>query len=148
MTSPENCIFCMTPPEVVDRIIYEDDLVRSFLSSPRLTKGHALVIPKRHVEPPETLTLDEAQAIREEAERLRQAMLDSFAEGVDFFEKTRPHVPEGHNGTKMNHLHIHVLPSNPNSEMYERGIIWTRDHFSQLTIEETDEMIPILQGAY
>lgn len=145
MTATETCIFCNIPPEIDARIIYEDDLIRSFLSDPQLTRGHTLVVPIRHIEPPEPLKFEEAQAITTETERLRINMLNNLGRGVDIFQKSRPDIPEGHNGTKINHLHYHVLPSNPGDEMYDRGLMWTPDHFLPLNPDEMAELVPVLQ---
>jgi diadenosine tetraphosphate (Ap4A) HIT family hydrolase len=117
----------------------------SFLPNMRLTPGHTLVIPKRHIEPPGMLTAEEARAIMQEIERLRSRMLEKLGSGVDIWQKSRPDLPQGHNGTKVDHIHFHVLPSRPGTELYEKGIIWTFDHFSPTTEEEADEVIPLLR---
>jgi diadenosine tetraphosphate (Ap4A) HIT family hydrolase len=146
MTSPEQaCPFCQRL--FSKTIIHENDLTVSFLPNLRLVRGHALVIPKRHVEPPELLTPEESVAIMQEIERLRLLMLEHFGPGVDVWQKSRPQLPQGHNGTKVDHIHFHVLPSDPDSEIYEKGIIWTFDHFSPTTEQEAGEVIPYLQDA-
>jgi diadenosine tetraphosphate (Ap4A) HIT family hydrolase len=111
----------------------------------QLVRGHALVIPKRHVEPPETLTHEESSALLQEAERLRVCLLKHFGKGVDIWQKSRPYLPEGHNGTKVDHLHFHIIPSEPGNEIYDKGIIWTFDHFTPVTSEDIEEVIPLLR---
>ena len=75
--------------------------------------------------------------MEEEVERLRGAMLKMGYKGVDVFQKTRPEVAEGHNRTKMHHLHAHVVPSNPGDEIYERGLVWgSSNSFSVPSSEE------------
>lgn len=143
------CDFCL-PESFQDRIIYEGPLAISFLSDPKLVRGHALVVPRRHVVPDIDIVRDpEAVAIQEEIERLRSTMLGSSAIralGVDVFQKTRSQVPQGHNGTKMNHLHQHVLPSRPGDELYDRGIIWgDPSNWQPLGTEERDEMVKALR---
>jgi histidine triad (HIT) family protein len=142
MSTEADCPFCRPLPQ--SALVYENDLVVSFLPSMRLALGHALVVPKRHVEPPSTLTADEARAIMQEVERLRSRMLEHLGNGVDVWQKCRPDLPQGHNGTKVDHLHFHVVPSKPGAELYDRGIIWTFDHFSPTTEEEASEVIPLL----
>lgn len=140
----ETCTFC-SAQTLEWRTVHHDKLVRSFLSDPKLTRGHALVIPNRHVEPPDQLTNPESAAVIREAERLRAVMLGSFAVGVDVWQKTRQLISEGHNGTKMNHEHFHVLPSSPGDELYETGIVWSRpDNFSALTVPDAQEILEVL----
>lgn len=46
----ENCIFCkIINQEIPSYKIYEDDKVYAFLDISQATKGHTLVVPKRHV---------------------------------------------------------------------------------------------------
>ena len=145
MSRPEDCPFC-DPGEIGWRLIHEDEKVLSFLSNPRIVRGNALVVPRRHIEPPEPMTDQEMIAVFSETERLRSVMLGRLAFlGVDVFQKTRPQVAQGHNGTKVNHLHFHVLPSYPGTELYDTGVIWTPDRFSPLTREEAAELIPLLR---
>jgi len=44
-----NCVFCEINKEKT-RIIEEKEYTLVILSNPRLTEGHLLIIPKRHVE--------------------------------------------------------------------------------------------------
>lgn len=141
----ETCTFC-SERTLEWRTIHHDKLVRSFLSDPKLAPGHSLVVPNRHVVPPESLTDEEKIAVFSEAERLRAAMLGSFAIGADWFQKTRPNVAQGHNGTKVDHWHLHVLPSNPGEELYETSLGWgVRSNFSPLLEREADEMLEVLR---
>lgn len=144
--SQENCSFC-DPVDLTWRLVSEDDVMRSFLANPRIIRGHTLVIPKRHIEPPEFLENNEAIGIFNEINRLQIAMLGRIAAGVDVFQKTRPEIPEGHNGTKMNHLHFHILPSNPGSDLYENSLVWGAKSHDQLATSEAEELLPILRGS-
>ena len=145
MTRPEQCPFCIPSEDIRHRTIYEDDIIKSFLSKPRLTKGHVLISPKRHVAPPDSLTSQEKLATLDEIERLRLVMLAEIAQGVDVFQKSRPNVPEGTNGTKVDHIHFHVIPNNPGDELYDRGLLWTPDKFNPLDETEISQFIPILE---
>ncbi len=93
MRTVENCTFCQTealePRRLSDP---SDELIISFLSDPRMTEGHALIVPRRHIEPGKggnRLNDAEAAAIEHEIERLRSRMLGSVAMrgGVDIFRK-------------------------------------------------------------
>jgi len=114
-----------------------------------MTEGHAIIVPRRHIEPGKDKLEDaEAVAIEHEIECLQSCMHGSIAMkgGVDIFQKTRIEVPEGYNGTKMDHWHIHVLPSKPGDELYGRGIRWGEPgRFLPLTPDEAARMQEILR---
>ena len=43
------CIFCkIIQKEIPSSCIYEDDQVMAFLDLSQVTKGHTLVVPKKH----------------------------------------------------------------------------------------------------
>jgi len=120
----EHCDFCGIAATEPKRIIKANNpLVTSFLSNPSLGLGHALVIPKRHMTLPQDLSDNEIVAMHREADRLTKVMLgDLGLKGVDRWQKTRPDMPE--NAIKRNHVHLHVLPSNPGEQLHDQGIIW------------------------
>ena len=46
----ENCIFCkIAAGDVPSYKVYEDEVVYAFLDLSQVTKGHTLIIPKKHV---------------------------------------------------------------------------------------------------
>lgn len=141
MTSHE-CVFC-EPDNFADRQISSNGLARAFLSAPRLTAGHSLVVPKRHVELPSELTAEEVVAISELINPIHRKLLGSIALGVDVWQKSRPQV--GEDGVKVDHVHYHVLPSMPGDEMYGEALNWRRPQFSPLAVEERDTMLALLQ---
>ena len=142
MSPAKSCPFCQLGPDSA-RIIRTGRLWRSFLSDPRLVPGHTLVIPSRHVESPTQLEAAEIQAIFGEIRRLQAKLLDSGALGVDQWQKTRPAVAE--NGRKVDHVHFHVLASNPGDELYDQSLTWTSDRFGRLTESECKQMVDRLR---
>jgi len=107
-----------------------------------MSKGHSLVVPRRHVVPGEDLlTTDEILAIEHETQRLERILLSLGYMGVDSFQKTRPLIPEGTNGTKMDHYHRHIIPSSPGLNLYDDGIAWGhRDSWRKLPDGEREAM--------
>ena len=102
------CIFC----DIIERkspasIVYEDDIVMAFLDTNPVTKGHLLVIPKRHfrifTDLDETtaahlfkITLKLSKAIRES---------DLNCKGLNLFlAEERIAMQEGF------HAHLHLIP--------------------------------------
>ncbi|MFD1431951.1 HIT family protein [Lacticaseibacillus yichunensis] len=45
-----DCVFCkIVSNEIPSTVVYEDDVVKAFLDLTQVTKGHTLVVPKKHV---------------------------------------------------------------------------------------------------
>ena len=143
MTKPQDCPFCQLDSQP-ERIVRKNEHCRSFLSNPRLARGHALVIPNRHVETPDQINSDEYRAVFDEVRRLQAKILGSIAPGVDLWQKTRPSVRQGRR-FKVDHVHFHVLPSNPGDELYDDSLTWTKDRFADLNDDERDEMVELLK---
>ncbi len=124
MANIEDCPFC-DPAELAGRVIYEDELIISFLSDPKFKEAevHALVVPRRHVEPPEPWQLLEHIAVGEEVQRLQGILLTRYATAPDFL-KPMPSVPQGAQGTKVDHGHRHVLGAAKESGIFKTGIVW------------------------
>lgn len=98
------CIFC----ELKDRedIVYENDLVYSIYDSFPVTKGHLLIITKRHIQSYFELSKDELLAID-----------DALRKGKEILKKL--YKPSGYNigvndglsaGQTIMHLHVHLIP--------------------------------------
>lgn len=140
MITPE-CAFC-SPEAFLGRTISQNELAIAVLSSPRLTPGHSLVIPKRHIEPPDTPTDEEIVAIFRLIHPLQARILGGLAAGTDIWQKSRPRVEQ--NDVKVNHTHYHVIPSNPGNPRYEGVHDWRHEQFAPLTANERHLMLEIL----
>lgn len=136
------CDFCTIYKEP-ERIIIRNRYITSLLSNPRLTLGHTLIIPNRHLTLPEELSDDEVLAIHHEATRLTERTMGSLAMGVDRWQKSRPRVPES--AIKRDHLHVHILPSNPESTLYDRAIDWGGDEWTPLSPSECTRLLGLLR---
>ena len=98
-----HCPFCQPNPEI---IFYEDELVMGLWDQFPISPGHALIIPKRHVE-----TWFDASS--EEQQALTQAL--THAQAIIEVQ----HQPDGYNiginsgkaaGQTILHLHVHLIP--------------------------------------
>jgi len=93
-----NCIFCkIISGELPSRRIYEDDRAVAFLDIGAWHRGHALVVPKRHV--PDMLT---GPAIDAVARLLMQRLA---ADGINVLSSSGEAA-----GQEVFHLHVHVVP--------------------------------------
>lgn len=137
------CAFCELSPEDL-RVIYYDNLIVSFLPDPRIMPGHSLVIPKRHLTDPSALSDHELIGINREMDRITTLLMGSMAIGMDRWQKFRPTVPEG-SGTKMDHIHFHLIPSNPGDEVYDQALRWAGSAHQPLPDEERDYYVSFLR---
>ena len=102
-----DCIFCkIANGEIPSNKVYEDDAFVAILDLAPATKGHTLVIPKKHYDDFFAMTPEEAA----------QAMMR--ARKVADLLKTKLH-PDGMNMTQNNgavagqtvmHFHMHLIP--------------------------------------
>jgi ATP adenylyltransferase len=97
------CPFCEPEREVV---LYEDRWIRILVDSYPASRGHLLVVPRRHVERWVELTEEEKSALIKGVE----VAMDALSESLN---------PDGFNigmnlgraaGQTVPHIHIHVIP--------------------------------------
>lgn len=102
-STQSSCVFCLIP---VEQIICEHPLALVKRDGYPLTKGHALVIPRRHVASFFDITAAERAAMFELLEQTK-AVID------------KEHAPDGYNigindgaaaGQTVMHLHMHLIP--------------------------------------
>jgi histidine triad (HIT) family protein len=102
----ENCIFCkIIDGQIPSHKIYEDDYVYAFLDINPSTKGHTLVIPKKHVidiyDMDEETAAKTFQAIPKIANAIKKAFNPIGLNIVNNNQK--PHQV-------VFHYHIHLIP--------------------------------------
>jgi histidine triad (HIT) family protein len=101
----KDCIFCrIVKDEARHERVYEDGFSLAFLDAKPITRGHTLVVPKRHVEGLLDLSPGE-----------RAMFIESIAATCRIIERLSPHYNVGCNrgefaGQIIFHLHVHVIP--------------------------------------
>ena len=136
------CRFCKISNGNSDRIIHSTRHTFTVLSDPRLTPGHILVIPRRHVEKLSELSKEEKADLLEEVVNLQEKILKKIAPGCDICQHYRPFIPD--NKLEVNHLHIHLRPRELNDELYEKVQIFEKDVFKDIEdkkLEKYKEML-------
>lgn len=140
----EKCTFCDVS-SLEDRLIGENEHAFAILSSPRLARGHTLVVPRQHVERPSALSRIEKLAMQELTDRLHDGILDAgIAWGVDTWQKSRPLEPWGR--TETEHLRTDLVPSLPGGIIYSTALQWDRSHYQELQDVERIAMVRLLGG--
>jgi ATP adenylyltransferase len=125
-----NCPFCNLNEEI-NRIIYEGKTVIVIPSNPRLTEGHLLVIPKRHIEKPSDLTPDERKELFDTVLDFQDKLIIKYGNGCDIREHYRPFQKQ--NDLKVDHIHFHLIPRSLDDEIYRVYEKLQRDVFSPMS---------------
>jgi len=100
---PKDCLFCAIPRE---QILIDGPIAVAARDSYPVSKGHTLIIPRRHV-----------ASFFETTDEERRAMLKLLDEVKALLD--REHKPDGYNiginngaaaGQTVMHLHMHLIP--------------------------------------
>ena len=112
----EKCIFC----EIVngkEEHLFENELAVAFLDKNPVSKGHTLIIPRRHVDSFFDITDEEISAMHDLALEVKQYLDELYA-------------PNGFNigfnvgeagGQSVFHCHMHVIPRYNGDVVHPRG---------------------------
>jgi len=122
-----DCIFCkIVSGKIPSHKLYEDDDFFALLDIRPLSKGHALIIPKKHIEwVHETKPFGEYWKV---AHKITKGLI----KGLD-----ADHVNYVTLGYAVNHAHIHVIPRYPNDDLGEY-IDWK--NAKEFSSKEMDEI--------
>ena len=103
----EKDIFCkIVDGEIPCHKIYEDDDVLAFLDISQVTKGHALVIPKKHYDNFLSIPQEEMHKVMDVAQRIGQVAIKLLgARGVNILTNCYEAA-----GQTVKHFHVHVIP--------------------------------------
>lgn len=108
-----DCPFC----NLDEKILFENEFALAFFDNHPVSKGHSLVIPKRHVETYFDLDNEEITAIFELSKKVKE-YLDNL------------YHPDGYNvgfnvlyagGQSVMHAHLHVIPRYNGDSKHPRG---------------------------
>lgn len=101
------CVFCsIINHEIPSKVVYEDDLVLAILDISQVTKGHTLVMPKKHVD--NLLECDDETAAHliQVVKCLAKQIQDrTGAPGINILNNNGEAA-----GQTVNHLHFHIIP--------------------------------------
>ena len=109
-----NCIFCNIDKK---EILFENELAIAFFDAMPVSKGHTLIIPKRHSENYFELTKEEMSAMFELSKKVKEHLDKLFH-------------PDGYNvgfnvneagGQSVMHTHMHVIPRYTGDVPHPRG---------------------------
>ncbi len=97
-----NCIFCkIIKKEIPAKVVYEDNAHIAFLDIRPYTKGHTLVIPKKHYVQFLELPKAEVSALFALAQEIGKNLKNSLGAQLIFLSVMGEEVP---------HTHVHLIP--------------------------------------
>ncbi|MFC4651838.1 HIT family protein [Lactococcus nasutitermitis] len=127
----DNCIFCkIIAGEIPSTKIYEDDDVLAFLDITQTTKGHTLVVPKKHYHNILAMTPGESAILFSKVPALANKIVQNLnATGMNILQNNEEIA-----GQSVFHTHIHLIPRYTEDD----GFIakFTEHHFDLAAIAE------------
>ncbi len=142
----QNCFFCkIAKKEVPAKVIYEDDIVISFLDIKPVSMGHALVMPKKHNVFFSQLSDEETKHIFKVTREISRAMLKELqARGTNMFMGNGEVA-----GQVAPHFMLHIIPRwegkdiptlHPMKQSYKKEELVKVQHALISRLEETMEI--------
>src|SRR5919109_1617576 len=101
------CIFCQIIAGTIPSTrLYEDGKSLVFMDINPATKGHCLVVPKRHAATLFDLDADEAGHLMQVSKRIATAVRDALkCDGLNLFQSNGRVAFQ-----TVDHFHLHVIP--------------------------------------
>ncbi|MCB9498449.1 MAG: HIT family protein [Bacillales bacterium] len=127
------CIFCMIAShEIPAKVIYEDDKFIAFLDLTQTTKGHTLVVPKKHSKNIYDLDKEDAKEILLVVQKVALMLKKAFNPiGINIINNNDKPLQS------VDHFHIHLIPRYEGDD-FEIGY---KDHSKEVDLEEIKEEI-------
>ncbi|MTT30484.1 HIT domain-containing protein [Terrilactibacillus sp. BCM23-1] len=107
MSHDENCVFCkIIKGEIPSAKVFENEDIYAFLDLSQVTKGHTLVIPKKHQQDIFQLDPETAAAIYKKVPMIANAIKDAFKPaGMNIINNNGSIASQ-----TVFHYHVHLIP--------------------------------------
>lgn len=105
--SEPDCLFCkIVAGELPATVVASDDRTVTFMDINPATRGHALVVPRRHARDLLAIDPDDLAAVAQAGQRLARVMADTLgADGVNLLNSCGAPAWQ-----TVFHFHLHVIP--------------------------------------
>lgn len=129
----DDCIFCkIVKGEIPCYKVFEDEDVLAFLDIKPLSKGHILVLPKKHFENIYEIPEDLFCKVGIVAKKLATRLKEKFSpEGIVLNQNNGLRA-----GQTIFHYHIHVKPVYEDTPIFEEG-----EHRKDMSKEEMNSIV-------
>src|SRR5574344_2510342 len=127
------CVFCMIANhEILAKVIYEDDDFIAFLDLTQTTKGHTLVVPKRHSDNIYSLNEMDTEKAMVVVKTVSLMLKKAFNPiGINIVSNN------GKPGHSVNHFHIHLIPRYEDDDFSINYV----DHSKTVNLDEIQKEI-------
>ena len=126
----DECIFCkIVNKEIKSYIIYEDNVAMAFLDINPLTKGHLLIIPKKHYERLSQIPEEEMKEFSKSVLKILKLVEEKLTKDYNILVNNGKKA-----GQEIFHAHIHIIPRYGEEKLFN----WTTH---KLTEEEANEIL-------
>ena len=127
------CVFCMIANhEIPAKVIYEDDDFIAFLDLTQTTKGHTLVVPKRHSDNIYSLNEMDTEKAMVVVKTVSLMLKKAFNPiGINIVSNN------GKPGQSVNHFHIHLIPRYEDDDFSINYV----DHSKTVNLDEIQKEI-------
>ena len=101
------CLFCkIIAGEIPGTKVYEDENILAILDIAQTTKGHTLVMPKKHYDNMLEMPEEEYRNLMAKAQQLAQKIVTNLeANGINLLINTNEAA-----GQTIPHVHVHLIP--------------------------------------
>ncbi len=128
-----DCIFCkIAKKEIPSHTVYEDKNVYAFLDINPLTKGHTLVIPKKHIVDIFEMSEEDASKIFSVIPKISKILEENLNMiGLNIINNNKPPYQD------ILHYHLHLIPRYEDDKLIIEGENknFTQDQLTQLAIK-------------
>ena len=110
------CIFCkIVSGEIPSYKVYEDEDMLAFLDINPVTKGHTVVIPKKHYDDILDCDLDVYQKMMVNIKKLAKIIMErTNAKGINIITNCKEAA-----GQEVKHFHVHIIPRYDETDGYK-----------------------------
>jgi len=120
-----DCIFCkIVEGSIPSAKVFESESVLAFLDISPASKGHTLVVPKKHYENFSAVPEKELKELMGAVQKISKAVVSATGK-----ESFNIHVSNGRPaGQVIFHLHIHIIPRSENDSV---GLVWSHTEYGE-----------------
>lgn len=127
-----NCLFCkISNKEIPGVTIYEDEQMIAFLDISQITKGHTLIIPKKHFKNVYEIDEETISHLYKQVPKIARAITSAFcAKGINVVNNNCEAA-----GQTVFHYHIHLIPRYSDNDGFRAIYTNHMDKYSKEDLE-------------
>lgn len=136
----EECLFCkIINNEIPSHKIYEDDLVLAFLDINPMSKGHTLVIPKKHFKDIFEIEEQYLERIMSVTKKIAAKMKESLGvDGINLYHASGVHAEQS-----VFHFHLHIVPRRQDDSICFECAVMTKSTTTEDELKEAASKLKI-----